>query len=320
MVMALAYVPIFASAPYPAIVASFFLTGFSISVNIALTNTFCASLTDSVAALGAISGAYGLGGTIGPLIATVLVAGTGLKWGTYYFIPLGMALLNCAFATWAFWQYEQQADTTSGPSPSPSTLRTQLRSILSSLRIRSVLFGALFIFAYQGAEVSIAGWIVSFLQESRGGSPDTLGYVSAGFWAGITIGRTMLFVLKSRISEKTFVYAAMVGAAAFEIMVWWLPSVIGPAISIAIVGLLLGPVYPCAVSVFTKDLPRSNIVSDMGAISAFGSSGGALAPFTTGLLAQARGPWVLHPVALGLFMVMGVCWRLGPSHVKNRHE
>ena len=34
------------------------------------------------------------------------------------------------------------------------------------------------------------------------------------------------------------------------------------------------------------------------------SSGGAAAPFTTGILAQAVGTFVLHPIAIGLFSVM----------------
>jgi fucose permease len=176
------------------------------------------------------------------------------------------------------------------------------------LKMRLVLLGALFIFAYQGAEVSISGWVISFLIAARNGDPSSVGYVTAGFWAGITIGRFVLSSPAHKIGEKTFVYFTVVGAAVFQLLVWLVPNVVGDAISVAIVGLLLGPVYPCAAAVFMRGMNRSEKVSGMGVTSAFGSSGGALAPFTTGILAQAFGTWVLHPIAIGLFAAMLMCW------------
>jgi len=87
----------------------------------------------------------------------------------------------------------------------------------------------------------------------------------------------------------------------------------------AVIGLLLGPVYPCATTIFTRSLPRSMQVSGMGVISAFGSSGGAVAPFTTGILAQAVGTYVLHPIAISLFAVMLVSW-YGLPNIRKRRE
>jgi fucose permease len=51
------------------------------------------------------------------------------------------------------------------------------------------VLGALFIFAYQGSEVAISGWVISFLVQFRHGDPSKVGYVTSGFWAGITLGR-----------------------------------------------------------------------------------------------------------------------------------
>ena len=87
----------------------------------------------------------------------------------------------------------------------------------------------------------------------------------------------------------------------------------------AVVGLLLGPVYPCATVVFCRLLGRALQTSGLSFVSAMGSSGGALAPFVTGMVAQRYGTWVLHPVCLGLFGVMGGCWGgLGGGGVKRR--
>jgi len=57
----------------------------------------------------------------------------------------------------------------------------------------------------------------------------------------------------------------------------------------------------------------------IGFISSAGSSGGAIAPFLTGLLAQTSGTYVLHPVCIGLFVLMLGCWFSLPK-VPKRQE
>lgn len=313
--IALSYIPLVVTAPFPMIPVSFFLTGFGMSINLAMSNIFCGGMRNGTTALGSLHGSYGIGGTVGPLIATSIVAVGGAIWSRFYFLTLGLAIFNGCFAAWSFRGYEKEA----GPGlvtqtqPTPGT-RLNVRTAMSS---RIVLLGALFIFAYQGAEVSISGWVISFLIAARHGDPSSVGYATAGFWGGITLGRFLLSTPAHKIGEKRFVYAVVVGAAIFEALVWSVPNIVGDAVALAIVGLLLGPVYPCAAAVFMRGMNRSEQVSGMGVISAFGSSGGAAAPFTTGLLAQVAGTFVLHPIAIALFGVMMCCWYGLPSRPKR---
>ena len=51
-----------------------------------------------------------------------------------------------------------------------------------ALQNKVTVIGALFIFAYQGAEVAVSGWIISYLINYRDGDPAKVGYVTAGFW------------------------------------------------------------------------------------------------------------------------------------------
>jgi fucose permease len=324
VVMMAGYVPIVCTAPFPAITFSFLLIGFGISINLAISNLFCGSLRSATNALGAMHGSYGIGGTIGPLIATSTVARAGALWSRYYLLPLGLAVVNAVLGTWAYRHYEREL----GPNhpivnpygPAPSTTLSRISGMVQALPSRTILLGAIFIFAYQGAEVSISGWVISFLITNRGGDPSSIGYVTSGFWAGITIGRFVLTAPAHRMGERLFVYVVVVGAAAFELIVWLVPNVVGSAVAVAIVGLLLGPVYPCAASVFMRNMTRSEKLPGMGIISAFGSSGGALAPFTTGIMAQAVGTFVLHPISIALFGVMLVCWYTMPRHNRTRAE
>lgn len=177
--------------------------------------------------------------------------------------------------------------------------------------MRAVLLGALFIFAYQGAEVSISGWVISFLIASRDGNPSKVGFVTSGFWGGITLGRFFLSHFAPMFpwgKEKGFVYLAVVLAAVFQGLVWGVPNVVGDAVAVSIVGFVIGPVYPSSVTVFSRVIPRSDQVSALSVISAAGSSGGALGPFAVGILAQVVGTFVLHPIAIGLFGFMLGCW------------
>ncbi|KAB5555104.1 major facilitator superfamily transporter [Coniochaeta sp. 2T2.1] len=320
LIMVVAYIPIVCTAPFPVIVVSFFFTGFGMSINLAISNHFCGSMRNGTAVLGVMHGSYGVGGTVGPLIATSIVAAAHAIWSRFYFITLAMAVFNTGFASWAFVGYEKEV----APGATDSEAERQavnpahrMAGMFSALSSRVVLLGSLFIFAYQGAEVSISGWVISFLIATRNGDPSSVGYVTAGFWGGITLGRFLLSAPAHKIGEKRFVYCVVVGATVFELLVWLVPNVIGNAVAVAIVGLLLGPVYPCAASVFMRGMSRSEQVSGLGVISAFGSSGGAAAPFTTGILAQAVGTFVLHPIAIFLFGVMIACWYGLPHRPKR---
>lgn len=329
--ISLGYIPMIATAPYPAIVVSFFFVGFGMSINLAMGNVFCGSLSNSTTALSMMHGSYGIGGTVGPLLATSMVTVFGVIWSRYYALSLGLAALGGVCGTCAFWDYErdtqQHLGSTGGQSAGTTAAtvaaaprrdwRADVAAMVSALSNRVVLLGALFIFAYQGAEVSISGWVNTFLMDSRHVSDGSVGYVTAGFWGGITLGRFLLAPPAHRIGEKLFVVIVVVGACAFQLVVWLVPNLIGNAVAVAIVGLLLGPVYPCAAAVFMRNISKQKQVSGMGVISAFGSSGGAAAPFTTGLLAQAVGTFVLHPIVIALFVVMMICWYALPNKPKR---
>ncbi|OJJ50941.1 hypothetical protein ASPZODRAFT_126913 [Penicilliopsis zonata CBS 506.65] len=328
--LAAGYVILICKPPFPAVAASFFFLGFGMAINLALNNVFCANLANSTAALGFLHGAYGIGGTIAPLIATALVS-HGVRWSFYYFLTLFMSLFNMAFAVWAFYHYEedlpvqllaalqQTASQNNSDGDDGSSPATKTKLLKQAVKNKTTRLGALFIFAYQGAEVSISGWVVSFLISYRHGDPSHVGYVSAGFWAGITLGRFLLSHPAHRVGEKLAVVLLVAGAVAFQLMTWLIPNVVGEAVSVAIVGLLLGPVYPCATAVFSRLLPRPIQMSSLSFISALGSSGGAVAPFFTGLLAQNVGTMVLHPICIGLYGVMVVAWLFLPK-IHKRSE
>ncbi|KAL9584869.1 MAG: hypothetical protein Q9212_001866 [Teloschistes hypoglaucus] len=303
------FVMLVCKPPFPVVVLAFLFTGLGQAINLALNNTFCANLANYSTTLGLFHGSYGIGGTLGPLMATGLVSG-GSSWSVFYFISIGITVVNMCMAYWAFRTYEIDNSaqhhtllrTPSGRQTSKSRLLTL------ALKNKTTVLGSFFIFAYQGAEVSISGWVISFLINYRHGDPSRVGYVTAGFWAGITIGRFALSHPAHKIGEKRAVIGLVVGAALFQLLVWFVPNVVGEGVAVSIVGLLLGPVYPASTAVFSKLVNRDIQMSSLAIVSAVGSSGGAIAPFFTGLLAQQVGTWVLHPICVGLFAGMIALW------------
>lgn len=310
-IVACGYIIMVSSPPFAVFAIAYFITGYGMATTLALNNVFTVNLAASTVLLGFMHGSYGLGGLLAPIVATAMVTAR-IPFSRFYALPLALRMLNLGLAAWSFRGFE--ADT-----PRPGVAAGKRRMLATALRTRATLLGALFIFAYQGAEVSISGWVISFLISVRGGAPDRVGYVTAGFWGGITAGRLGLSVVGARVGEVRAVWVLVGLTAAMQMVVWFAESVVGDALAVAVLGLLLGPVYPCATSVLSKRLDRSVQSTAFGFISSAGSSGGAVAPFVVGVLAGFRGTWVLHPVCVACYAVMAACWA-GLGSGRKRRE
>ena len=59
---------------------------------------------------------------------------------------------------------------------------------------------AVFILVYVGVEVTIGGWIVSYVIDERGGGPDS-GYISSGFFAG-ELGRVVCALGRVKVPQR----------------------------------------------------------------------------------------------------------------------
>jgi fucose permease len=140
------------------------------------------------------------------------------------------------------------------------------------------------------------------------------------YQGGITLGRFVLTHLAPTLGEKNFVVILTLGTFVFQLLAWLVPEVNGNAVAVSLLGLLLGPVYPCAQTIFSRLLPRHIQTTAIGFIGGAGSSGRAVAPFTTGIVAQAAGMWVLHPVCLGLYGAMMACWFALPRMHKRAEK
>ena len=81
-------------------------------------------------------------------------------------------------------------------------------------------------------------------------------------------------------------------------IVWLVPSFIGGAISVSIIGILLGPMYPIAINHTARVLPRHLVNGTVGWVCAAGAAGSALLPFLTGTMASKWGIESLQPLCV----------------------
>jgi fucose permease len=83
---------------------------------------------------------------------------------------------------------------------------------------------------------------------------------------------------------------------SFQLIVWLVPSFTAAAISVTMIGVLLGPMYPIAINHTARVLPRHLVNGTIGWISACGAGGSALLPFLTGAMASKLGIESLQPL------------------------
>jgi len=156
---------------------------------LALNNVYCANTHPPSVILGLSHGSYGVGGIVAPIIGTAIVS-QGILWSRFYFLTVGLRLCCIAFAAWSFWSYTEDSEetlleTTTSRQTAAEDAASKMKNLKLALKNKVTIFGALFIFAYQGAEVSISGWFISYLINYRNGDPAKVGYVTAGFWVCI---------------------------------------------------------------------------------------------------------------------------------------
>ncbi|KAG8804515.1 hypothetical protein FRC17_005955 [Serendipita sp. 399] len=214
-------------------------------------------------------------------------------------------------------QVVERTSSMSTPTGGAAAAGTQKSSMSQILGNMTVQLMAIFILVYVGVEVTIGGWIVTFIIEVRGGGPSS-GYVSSGFFGGLTLGRVALLWVNKKVGERRVVFIYALLAIGLELVIWLVPSLIGNAVAVSIVGVLLGPMYPLCMNHAGRVLPRKILTGSIGWIAGFGQAGSAVIPFMTGALASRFGIKSLQPLLVAMMAFMSVLWALVPNHSKRR--
>jgi len=260
-----------------------------------------------------IHAAYGVGALLAPISSTYFAQQP--RWANHYLVSTSLAVFNLCLLVVVFrFQSLDACRKEAGETIPPRNVdeESSSKKFGQMMTNKAVHLLALFLLVYIGVEVTIGGWTASFLMLIRGGGPNS-GYVSTGFFGGLTLGRIILFPITDRLGAVKAIYVYTFVALVFQLIVWLVPSFIAAAISVSIIGIVLGPMYPIAIHHTTRVLPHHLVSGTVGWMSAFGQAGSAVLPFVTGTMAAKLGIQSLQPFLFVMMIVVGVVWALVPK-------
>ncbi|WVQ81603.1 hypothetical protein IAT38_003727 [Cryptococcus sp. DSM 104549] len=305
-VQAIAYSLMCWGGPFPLFLIAFILNGFGVGLQDAQVNSLTSRLPGAATKMFLMHAFYGFGATVSPLVSTAFVQNIPDTVYYYFAVSLGLALiiavaLLCTFRLRTEDQIvgkrgqeeregeegEAEAEMTQEKSDSGDKVKRMMRTPV-------VHFMAFYMVIYVGVEITIGGWATSFLLEERGGS-DSSGYVSTGYFAGITLGRIALIPVSHLLGPHRSILLYTLGSIALSLVIWFTHTVIGNAICFAIVGIFLGPIYPLVINVVVDVVPPDLQNGSIGWIASLGQAGSAIMPFIAGAISEKYGVWILQP-------------------------
>jgi hypothetical protein len=87
--------------PFPVLPLGWIIVAYGAATQLAQTNTFVSTLPNPHQALGSLHAAYGLGGALGPTVATIFIS-SGIKFSYFFAVSLAFAATNVSLLLLTF--------------------------------------------------------------------------------------------------------------------------------------------------------------------------------------------------------------------------
>ncbi|KAF4271056.1 hypothetical protein KXV70_004715 [Aspergillus fumigatus] len=295
--------------PWPVMLAVYVIVGLGNGLIDAAWNSWVADMANANTMTGLLGAFYGVGATLSPTIATQMIK-SGLHWNYFYYTLLGGSVLELLTSVATFWQENavsyraknRRSPDSSGGSRTTEAMKSPITWLIAS-----------WLFVYMGVEVSVGGWVVDFMIQERNGKPFESGLVPTGFWAGVTVGRL-------NEGERTAITIYLAISIALELVFWLVPKFVVSAVAVSMLGFFTGPLFPAAVVVAAKLLPKHLHTPGIGLASSLAGGGAAILPFAAGAISGARGVQSLQPFILSLLVLMIIIWVLLPRNKDRSHS
>ncbi len=243
-----------------------------------------------------------LGTTVAPYLGGALILGAAVKEGSemglsvqvpYLFLALMLVILALIFAYLKLPKIEQTRPNTADEHndnadqakvESPSSI-TEFKKALSH---KHLALGALGIFVYVGAEVSIGSLLINYLGLERVASMEeaqAANYIMY-YWGGAMVGRFIGAAVMQKVDAgKTLAFNSIM--AAILILITMHTSGAVAMWSILLVGLCNSIMFPTIFSLALKNL--NEYTSHGSGILCLAIVGGAILPLLQGFLADSFG-------------------------------
>ncbi|MHA4867209.1 sugar MFS transporter [Duganella sp. PWIR1] len=303
-----------ASSGYAMFLAAFFILACGITILQVAANPYVTVLGDPASAsrrLTLTQAFNSLGTTLAPVLGGMLILGAGVLTaeelgrlplvdqsvyrshqiasvqGPYLYLALALLMLAALFAVARLPRIVEAVDQA---QPAQGSLFAQRRLVL----------GAVGIFMYVGAEVSIGSFLINYMGEPRiaGLSAEQAAHYVSLYWGGAMVGRFIgVAVMRSVAPGKALAVSA---ACSMALILFSVFSSGAPAMwSILAVGLCNSIMFPVIFSMALHQLgPQTGRGSGLLCMAIVG---GAIVPFAQGFLADSVG-------LQASFLIPAVCY------------
>ncbi len=229
---------------------------------------------DRAATLNVAGAMFGLG----CLITALLVAGTYFVYNVPSILILFALLPGFYAGIWAKAKISQD----------PVMHQLPISQVLRDFRNPGAILFSLVLFFQFGNEWSMAGWLPLFLIRRLGISPATSLLMLALFWAALLVGRIASQVVLKRMNHGLLMLVSIVSALLGTVVLASTNNGFGAVMGILFVGAGFASIYPLVVEKIANRFPYYHPGFYNGIFS-LGITGGLLAPWILGYVAQAWG-------------------------------
>lgn len=200
---------------------------------------------------------YALGCLVSPFVATAIASRVNDRWPLFYLFLVGIGTINTVAVLVTF-KDSLKILHVSGDEDNEETSRSKnaTRDVLDTLKSPPIYLLSLFYFFMLGIGITAGGWVVEYLISARNGKLSDVGYVPAGLWGGVFLGRVLLAEPTHRFGERrmTMGYCGLI--LALQLVFWLVPNLISSAVAICILGFFYGPMFATGMSIGSKLFPK----------------------------------------------------------------
>ena len=284
----------FALGSWPVVVAGAVVLGAAAGELEAALNAHVAA-RHGVRAMNLVHGMFGVGATLGPLLATALLgAGADPRLAFAAMAIVGLALaagFGATSPTWAGGADRPEDGTVGGGGAERARLPGRTRWLLLAVLATFC--------AYTAIETVTGQWSFTLLTEDRGLDERAAGWVVSAYWAALTLGRFAIGAAGGRLTSRRVLDASVPAAALVVVVV----AAGGPPITaaaIVVAGLCFAGVFPALVSLTPARFGPRLAASVMGWQLAAGAVGVGLGPAVAAVAVEGSGPGAVGPVLVGI--------------------
>ncbi len=223
---------------------------------------------------------YGLGVAITPFIMSLALGDNG-DWRKGYFVVamLQFLLALIAFLSLPLWKKVEKREENAETLAKPLTFG-------QVLKIPAARLSALAFFAHCALELTAGSWSSSYFVNTKGISPDKAALVTLLFYVGLTLGRILSGIFADKLGRRRILRISLyVLPVALILFALPLPTWLA-AVSLFLIGLSDGPIYPNLSHLTPKFFGKENSESVMAVQQAFTYIGILVMPWLFGVLAQ----------------------------------